>query len=71
MLQLAYHSFELAFEYPFTIAKGTKTHQPTLLVSLGLRNMLGLGEAPAISYYNVTVDSMIGVLESKRNDIQR
>ena len=71
MLQLAYHSFELAFEYPFTIAKGTKTHQPTLLVSLGLRNMLGLGEAPAISYYNVTVDSMIEMLESKKSDIQR
>ncbi len=71
MLQLKYFSFDLAFQYPFTIAKGTKTHQPTLITALRLGNMAGLGEAPAISYYNVTVPQMIETLEAKRAMIER
>jgi L-Ala-D/L-Glu epimerase len=71
MLQLRYYPFELAFEYPFTISKGTKTHQPTLVVSLGLGNLTGYGEAPAINYYNVTVDGMIEALQAKRSVIER
>lgn len=71
MLQVRYYPFELDFEYPFTISKGTKTHQPTLIVSLGLGNMVGYGEAPAISYYNVSVESMIATLEAKKGMISR
>jgi len=71
MLQVQYYPFELAFEYPFTISKGTKTHQPTLIVSLGLGNLTGYGEAPAINYYNVTVEKMIAALEAKRSVIER
>ena len=71
MLQLRHYSFNLPFEYPFTITKGTKTHQPSLVVSLGLRHWQGFGEAPAISYYNVSVDAMIGLLEAKRPLIER
>lgn len=71
MLQLKYYSFELAFEFPFTTFKGTKTHQPTLITSLGLGNLTGYGEAPAISYYNITVRDMIDSLESKRAMIER
>ena len=71
MLQLKYYSYELAFEYPFTIFKGTKTHQPTLITSLGLGNLTGYGEATAITYYNVTVPDMIASLESKRGMIER
>ena len=71
MLQLRRYSFDLAFEYPFTIFKGTKTHQPTLIVSLGLADMTGYGEAPAISYYNITVPEMVESLESKRAMIER
>jgi L-Ala-D/L-Glu epimerase len=71
MLQLAHYSFQLPFQYPFTITKGTKTHQPTLVVSLGLRNWRGFGEAPAIHYYNVTVEEMQGQLEVKRAMIER
>lgn len=71
MLHVNYYPFELAFEYPFTISKGTKTHQPTLIVSLGLGNLTGFGEAPAISYYNVTVEGMMEVLESKKGMIER
>ena len=71
MLQLKYHSFELAFQYPFTTHKGTKTHQPTLVVSLGLGNLKGYGEAPAIVYNNVTIADMIASLEEKRGVIER
>ena len=71
MLQLKHYSFDLAFEYPFTIFKGTKTHQPTLITSLGLGNLTGYGEAPAITYYNITVPDMVSSLEEKRQMIER
>ncbi|MBA3828166.1 MAG: dipeptide epimerase [Taibaiella sp.] len=70
-MQLNYFPFELAFQYPFTISKGTKTHQPALVVSLGLGNLTGYGEAPAIAYYNVSVPGMIAALEEKRILIHR
>ena len=71
MLQLKHYSFDLAFEYPFTISKGTKTHQPTLITSLGLADFTGYGEAPAIGYYNITVLEMVATLEAKRGLIER
>lgn len=71
MLQLSYRSYNLPFQYPFTTAHGTKTHQPTLVVSLGMANVRGFGEAPAISYYNITIEDMIKVLEEKKGMIER
>ncbi len=71
MLQLDCYPFELPFEYPFTISKGTKTHQKTLIVSLGMGRLRGYGEAPAISYYGVTVEDMLESLEKKRALIER
>lgn len=71
MLLLKYYSYELAFEYPFITSHGEKTHQPTLITSLGLGDLTGYGEAPAISYYNVTVPGMIELLEAKRSMIER
>jgi L-alanine-DL-glutamate epimerase-like enolase superfamily enzyme len=70
MLQLKYYSYELAFEYPFTTFKGTKTHQPTLITSLGFMGHVGYGEAPAITYYDVTVEKMVQLLEAKRRVIE-
>ena len=71
MLHLKYYPFDLAFKYPFTTYKGTKTHQPILVVSLGMGRMTGYGEVGAISYYNVTVEDMIAQLEAKRQVIER
>ncbi|NDC41605.1 MAG: dipeptide epimerase [Chitinophagia bacterium] len=71
MLQLKYEVVETPFRYPFTTHKGTKTHQPALMVSLGLGAYRGYGEAPAISYYNVTAEGMAALLESKRAAIER
>ncbi len=70
-MKLNYTKLELPFEYPFTISKGTKTVQPSLIVALTVGNFTGLGEAPAISYYGETVEGMVEVLERNRAGIER
>ena len=64
-----YYSYNLAFRHPFTISRGTKTHQPTLIVELSNNGLTGYGEAPAISYYDIPVEKMIADLEAKRTFI--
>ena len=65
-MKVSHKKFELPFTHPFTISKGTKTHQPTLIVELDHFGIKGYGEAPAINYYNITVEKMIEDLEAKR-----
>lgn len=65
MFKIRYWKKSLAFEYPFTISKGTKTHQPIFVVELEWRGIKAYGEAPAISYYNITVDQMADDLTAK------
>ena len=66
-----YWSYRLKFRHPFTISKGTKTHQPTLVVELEHMGVKGYGEAPAIAYYNIPVEKMIEDLEAKRSMIEK
>src|SRR6185503_15636879 len=68
---LKYKSINLPFRYPFTISKGTKTHQPSLLVELESFGIKGYGEAPAIAYYNITIDKMISDLEAKKIFVEK
>jgi L-alanine-DL-glutamate epimerase-like enolase superfamily enzyme len=70
-LKLKYWQFNLPFKYPFTISKGTKTHQPTLVVELEMGPYKGYGEAPAISYYNITVEKMVEELEKKKTFVEK
>jgi L-Ala-D/L-Glu epimerase len=71
-MELHYKKIELPFEYPFTISGGrTKTHQAALIVALQLGNYVGYGEAPAIAYYNVTVEQMIADIEAKKRLIEK
>lgn len=70
-MKLSYHTYELKFRHPFTIARGTKTHQPTLIVELEHFGWKGYGEAPAIAYYNVTVEKMAADLERKKNFVEK
>ncbi|HVK50092.1 MAG TPA: hypothetical protein VM488_19650, partial [Pseudobacter sp.] len=65
-MKVTYQSTNLPFRYPFTISKGTKTHQPSLIVTLEHRGITGLGEAPAIAYYNIPVEKMVEDLERKK-----
>lgn len=68
---LRYSAHQLKFRDPFTISKGTKTHQPTLLVSLSLGKWTGYGEAPAITYYDISVEQMMADLEQKRMAVEK
>ena len=70
-MKVLHKSFELAFKYPFTISKGTKTHQKTFVVELDYFGIKGYGEAPAISYYHIPVEQMAADLESKKNFIEK
>ena len=70
-MKLHYRHYNLPFHYPFTISKGSKTHQSTLIVALQLGPYTGLGEATAISYYNVSVEKMIEELEEKRKMVEK
>lgn len=70
-MKCSYYPFNLAFRYPFTISKGTKTHQPTLVVELEHMGLRGYGEAPAIAYYNIPVEKMIEDLDRKKPFIEK
>jgi len=69
-MTVSYYTHNLAFRHPFTISRGTKTHQPTLIVELEHRGLKGYGEAPAISYYHIPVDKMVSDLEARRRLIE-
>lgn len=70
-MKLTYYSYNLKFRHPFTISKGTKTHQPTLVVALEHLGHVGYGEAPAIAYYNITIEKMVEDLERKRLFVEK
>ena len=70
-MKLTYKTYNLPFKHPFTISKGTKTHQPTLIVELEFMGIRGYGEAPAISYYNITVEKMVEDLERKKMFVEK
>lgn len=70
-MHLRYKSYSLPFRHPFTISKGTKTHQPTLLVALSHFGHTGYGEAPAITYYDISVEKMIADIQRKKIFIEK
>lgn len=70
-MKVNYWSFNLKFRHPFTISRGTKTHQPTLIVELEHMGIKGYGEAPSIAYYNIPLEKMIEDLESKKQLVER
>ena len=70
-MKVQYWPFSLKFRHPFTISKGTKTHQPTLIVELDHFGIKGYGEACAIAYYNIPVKKMIADLEAKKQFVEK
>src|SRR5579871_879861 len=70
-MKLNYWQSNLPFKHPFTISKGTKTHQPALIVELEHLGIKGYGEAPAITYYNITIEKMIADIEQKKMFIEK
>ena len=71
MIKIFYKKINLPFKYPFTISKGTKTHQPSLIIRLEYFGHIGYGEAPAINYYDITVEKMIADIEEKKVFIEK
>lgn len=70
-MKVIYKTFNLKFHHPFTISRGTKTHQPTFIVELEHLGWKGYGEAPAITYYHIPVEKMIEDLERKKIFIEK
>ena len=70
-MTVSYHTYNLRFRHPFTISKGTKTHQPTFVVELDFLGWKGYGEAPAIAYYNIPVEKMVSDLERKKLFVEK
>ncbi|MBC8035064.1 MAG: dipeptide epimerase [Chitinophagaceae bacterium] len=70
-MKCTYYPYNLSFKHPFTISKGTKTHQPLLIVELEFAGIRGYGEAPAIAYYDSTVEKMIAYLESRKALVEK
>lgn len=70
-MKCSYRSILSPFVHPFTISKGTKTHQPSLIVSLEHMGIVGHGEAPAITYYDITVEKMVEDIERKKLYIEK
>lgn len=70
-MKVNFKTYNLPFKHPFTISKGTKTHQPALIVELEFMGIKGYGEAPAISYYNIPVEKMVEDLERKKMFVEK
>ena len=70
-MKVNYKTYNLPFRYPFTISRGTKTHQPTLVVELDFMGIKGYGEAPEITYYHIPVEKMVEDLARKKIFIEK
>ncbi|GAC1384260.1 MAG: dipeptide epimerase [Ginsengibacter sp.] len=70
-MNLKYYEINTRFKYPFTISKGTKTHQPALIVELEFMGLKGYGEAPEIAYYQIPVSKMIEDIQAKKKLIEQ
>lgn len=70
-MKLDYKIISSPFKYPFTISKGTKTHQPAMIIQLEFMGFCGYGEAPAITYYNIPVEKMEEDLLAKKRFIEQ
>jgi len=58
-LEIKTHLFELPLRDPFTIARGTATSQPTLVVELIDDGISGFGEATSNDFYAASIPTML------------
>jgi L-alanine-DL-glutamate epimerase-like enolase superfamily enzyme len=70
-MKVKYKVVSLPFKYPFAISKASKTQQPIFLIELDHFGIKGYGEAPAITYYNISTEKMVEDLEKKRMFIEK
>lgn len=70
MIRLNFHRFELPLKHKFTIARGSREVQPTLIVELSQGRYHGYGEATASTYYHTAIDQLIDTLQNVRDQIE-
>jgi len=70
-MKVKYKVVSLPFKHPFAISKASKTHQSIFLIELDHFGIKGYGEAPAISYYNISTEKMVEDLEKKKAFIEK
>lgn len=69
-MNLTLHRFELCTRHPFTIAHGTTTLSPTLVVELEQDGVRGYGEATESAYYGASMASTSEAIERVRPRIE-
>ncbi len=70
MIELKLHRFDLPLKHTFTIARGSREVQPTLIVELTDGTLRGFGEATTNPYYDVTYESLTDALNSVRDSLR-
>ena len=69
-MQIRFFEQKHQFIYPFTISGGrTKTEQPALVVEFSDEQFIGRGEAPAITYYQISIPEMLVDLEKHQGEL--
>jgi L-alanine-DL-glutamate epimerase-like enolase superfamily enzyme len=71
MLKVRFRKISTPFHHAFTTNHETKTHQEALLVAIEHNGLRGIGEAPIISYYPQTMETMISDLQAKAQMIEQ
>lgn len=69
-MKLTLHPYDLHLRHTFTISRESTDIQKTLIVELEENGISGYGEATANSYYGITVEKMMAVLEGHRSAIE-
>lgn len=71
MLKVQFKQIKTPFKNAFTTSHETKIDQSALLVAIEYNGFRGIGEAPVISYYPQTMDSMIKDLQDNAKMIEQ
>ena len=69
-MKLGFHRVELPLEHVFTVARGSRTTQSSLIVELQHEGECGYGEATEHAYYGVACDAMVASLERCRETLE-
>lgn len=69
-MKLTLHRFDLRLKHPFTIARGTTTLQPVVVVELEQDGVCGYGEVPETPFYRATVPNIVAAIERVRRQIE-
>lgn len=69
-MKLTLHTLDLPLRHTFTIARGSASVQPTLIVELEEGGFHGFGEAGANPYYGVSIEKMVTLFERHRSAVE-